>query len=329
MSPIAPVTARPGLGPWLWALILLKAVWLPILELQYWLRYVGRHIPDGFAYLWMAQSYRFCSDILSTAIMVIAAALLWRCRRQLSVHVMIFALWLPAPLFAARYWVLGIRDFSWHGQAIFAANVVASFLVPLPWIGYLLETPEVRCLYPRRSDSAQMTELNEVAAAHATVVSIEGQTTRPGLGPWLSLLIMRFALWDPIDLTIRIAVDHTGQSLGEILVALTSWRHATVIAVVLVQIAGAILLLCRRRWSSVLLLISILWLEPLIHGFIEAGHGLFWTLQSYGTTQLIGDAGFLLWPLPYTAYLLNSARVARLYPRQRDRLEKQRALDAF
>lgn len=144
---------------------------------------------------------------------------------------------------------------------------------------------------------------------------MEASDTRQlrGVGGWLLFFLLTFAVFTPIRTGIEVFVE-LGNAGADPDAAAGAWLWLGAYLIFTWAITAWFVLV--RRWSSVLLMIAVMWLETLFGiaslVFLPAYEG------APADGALIGFQAVtaFVYPTIWTAYLLKSVRVANTYPRR-------------
>lgn len=303
-------------GPWLWLMVLQFATWRPLATafgIADHLHHRGFH---GFADLPVPEINYVALRAAPTLLLFLAVLIMTVHRRWMAIQLMIAALWLVIPFYWLREWLVWNFDLLTTPASIrfFVIGAIGLIFVPVAWTGYLLEAPQVAALFPGRKKRAAQTGRTYSSSPRS---ASEFLASLPAFGPWLGLSVFCLVFWDTVRL-VDVWLRH--HALWDFLYPSTlspaahRWLYTAVPSQALEILAGLFLLLYRHR-MSVFLTVNALWFSALLGLGVELGFG--W-MRMTGTNiglKLFDDASGLIWPIAWAAYLLESARITRLYPR--------------
>ncbi|HWT99304.1 MAG TPA: hypothetical protein VN229_16865 [Terriglobales bacterium] len=308
---------RASLGPWLWLLIAEKCVWHPITVLRQLYVFIQAGGGDFFSRLVAHADATVLVRCTTAILLFVAGMLLAFYRRRPAVWAMIAALWLATLLEWFRLWLLG-PIFRSHFSPDTWLYWIGLIFSPVAWTAYLMESPIVAAAFPRREagrillpTSAQpLPPLEDNRSLRYLWASMAS------LGPWILTWILWRVIWVPIlwsalllhlEKSGRLWSDH-GFNMHH------PWALALGLAIDVGAAICATMLIFRRQRSTIMLVVILIWLLLLGGWAIDIGIDLDERQLPTGTRDLIVAINYLFWPLSWTAYFLESARVARLYP---------------
>ncbi|HWT99305.1 MAG TPA: hypothetical protein VN229_16870 [Terriglobales bacterium] len=244
-------------------------------------------------------------DFMSVCMMLAGLSLLISSTRRGWASAVIFVClgWLPLFGNAALQRML-IPHPSWN-------VTIDDFLQQSPFfmlgsLALLLATPRLRLLYP----------VPVAGGERASTIATPAKLPRGLSGTWLALLAL--ALLIPPAWAVYRFMDKLPAGSLSLLWDLRSellYPYAPAYVFALISVAMLGLLLFRRRWSSIGLLIAFLWLAPTLgaawffYGRIALG-----LLLPDDTTYPAGLGFDWLAAMAWTAYLLEAPQVRHLYP---------------
>lgn len=291
----------------------------------------------GVTFLWMVEdrypaymqagnlwnfSGVIVEGLLHAACFLSAALALALWRRRTALYLASVLIWVAAFLPIGEGVVAG--DFTSDLMANLgrAANIAMAkgLFAACGCTAFLLATPRLRMVYPK-SRAAALVARPSLVASPAKVMS------------YGRLVLVIFLVLPVGRLTWSIATAPQQAGGPDAAPWLTQFIEQQ-----LAPAGFAIMMLCaagwfwyRRRWSGVTMLIAFLWLLPIGSRILAIS-----TLRESAGTQLkviaglAGGAGFtLLAAMAWTAYLMESPAIHRLYPGHRRRNDLVTDVDAF
>jgi len=308
---------RPMLGPWLWLLIGQMCLWRPVTNF-YLHRSMLAPWRDGFSAAFSHFDATTAIRYADTVLLFVAGLLLIFYRQRPAIWIMIVALWSVILLEWVRLWLYGPVYWT-HLSFHLWLSWIGLVFSPVAWTAYLLESPVAAACFPKRDTAGKMTPRvrSPLPSAHGSRPHLHLLARVTELGLWIAIWVFWRVVWVPVlwgDLLLRLSSSgHLWP--GDSIAAHHPWAFTLGLTITLGAAIGAVMLIFRRRRSTIMLVVILIWLLLLEGWAADIGIDIEERLFSSATRNLVVAINYLFWPLSWTAYFLESARVARLYPR--------------